>query len=533
MGLVVFATATLQAQLPSTVPSFDLTVFPANPTSADTVTVSLSTFWPDSCVPLGTNTTVADGSIEIEMVMPDTIDCNAPEPVCEPIPVAFGFSTSVGPLTPGTYTVSVEFVGCDATSGFTSVGSFTVGLPTGGPPAGGNGNGAPRALAPGTTVVLLQNNGSLRAGQAGTVVCCDAQDCGGRVLVSWFLNTQGSGTTGDCADTTPRIIPPASGTWVDPRIVPIGVGFNQCGTLDRNAEGCYVLAADGGGTYILTAGSWLPGLLGPTANFDLGDRVRVQGLVSVKRPAGAFFPCAEQAGDIYNPVVTPCALAGGGNGNGNGAGCCAQNFRPGDRVRLLIDNPPDLLGHPISELTAGALGTVVCCGAVNDDFTVFVSWDGLTTGNNMHFLCSSSPTVTYPDSSGWWMRCSDLALLAGGNGDGDGTGPLCPNDNLTVSFGSSGVRLIRDPLCPTTPRDFSGCTTVTIQANFRAQLSLQVTPQPGITGTWTGTITPNIVPAGQTSVQVCVNATGVDLGNIPIGQDVQVAAISVAAVPAP
>jgi len=534
LGVAVLLAACLQAQVsvPSPLPAFNLSVSPTNPTSASTVNLNVSTVWPNNCVPVGSSVVASNGNIEVELRLPDTIDCNAPEPVCQATPVAFNTSAGVGPLAPGLYTVSVRIVSCDASSTTGSIGSFTVGLPAGGLPAGGN--GAPVTLAPGTTVVLLQNNGSVRAGQAGLVVCCDAEDCSGRVLVSWFLHTQGSGTTGACVDNTPRIIPPASATWVDPSVVPLGVAFNQCGTLRQNSEGCFVLEGDDGRTYLLAAGSWLPKFLGPTANFDLGDRIRVQGLVSVQRPGGIFFACTEQDGDVYHPVITPCTPAGGNNGNGNGAGCCPQNFRPGDRVRLLINNPPDLTGARISELLTGALGTVVCCDTGDENFKVFVSWDGLTTGNNMHFFCDAAPTITYPDSSGWWMRCADLALLAGGGDDtGGGAGPLCPNDNLSVSFGSTGVRLIRDPRCPATPRDFSGCTTVTIQANFRARLTLRVTPQPGITGTWTGTITPDIVPAGQTSVQVCVNATDVGLSNIPVGQATMVATVAVQAVPAP
>jgi hypothetical protein len=55
----------------------------------------------------------------------------------------------------------------------------------------------------------------------------------------------------------------------------------------------------------------------------------------------------------------------------------------------------------------------------------------------------------------------------------------------------------------------------------------------GVNGTWQGTITPNVVSAGQNNVLVCVTAEGVNLAGIPAGQNVRVASLSILAVPEP
>jgi hypothetical protein len=92
---------------------------------------------------------------------------------------------------------------------------------------------------------------------------------------------------------------------------------------------------------------------------------------------------------------------------------------------------------------------------------------------------------------------------------------------------------MRDPDCPTDGRIFSGCVNATVQTNFRARLSLRITPLASVGGTWTGTITPEVIPAGETTVTVCVTGTNLNLATIPPGQDVQVATVSILGVPEP
>lgn len=423
-GLVLFLVSPLGAQvtIPDPLPAFEFTYSPTNPTTQDEVSLQVSCQWPNNCPPDSMDVSVNGTAIVISLLLPGAVDGN--EPNCSPIQTAYAINTSVGPLAVGSYSVAVRVVSFTDATDTTNVGAFTVGIPAGGGPS------VPVGVGPGVCVVLLQDwpDLSLRAGQAGMVVCCDSQDCSGRLLVSWFLNTTGAGTSDDCDDTTPRAMPPASATWVDPSRVALGICFNECGILGQNDEGCYTLETDEGLTYILVADSWLPDFLGQDADFNVGDRVRVQGLVNIRRPEGAFFACTERDGDIFNPVITPCAPA---SGNGNG-----------------------------------------------------------------------------------------------------GATP-CPNDSMTIGFGTKGIRVFRDPDCSTETRTFSGCVNAAVQTNFRARLSLSITPLASVGGTWTGTIAPEIIPAGETTVTVCVTATDLNLAAIPAGQDTQVATVSILGVPEP
>lgn len=520
-GLVMLLVSPLAAQvtIPDPLPAFEFAFSPTNPTTQDQVSLQVSGQWPNNCPPNGANTSVNGNTVEISLLLPGAIDGN--EPNCSPIQTAYGINVSVGPLAVGSYTVVARVVSFTDATDATSVGSFTVGIP-----AGGDGEpNVPVAIGPGTCVVILQNcDGlSLKAGQAGMVVCCDEEDCSGRLLVSWFLNTAGVGTSEDCNETTPRIIPPASATWVDPARVGLGICFDECGILQQNDEGCFTLETDEGLTYILVAGSWLPDFLGEDADFNLGDRVRVQGLINIMRPEGAFFACTELDGDIFNPLITPCAPAGGGDG------CCEPALEPGDRVRLLVDNPADMTGRSPTNLPAGTLGTVICCNADDEDFSVFVSFDNFTDGNDMGFLCDQAPSIPYPADSGWWVSCGSIVFVSDDNG---GANP-CPNDNLTIGFGDNGIQLMRDPNCPADGRTFSGCVNATVQTNFRARLSLRITPVAGVGGTWSGSITPEVIPAGETTVMVCITAANLDLTAVPPGQDTQVATVSILGVPEP
>ncbi len=417
-GLVMFLVSPLAAQvtIPDPLPAFEFTYSPTNPTIQDEVSLQVSCLWPNDCPPDSMDVSVDGTAVVISLLLPGAIDGN--EPNCSPVRSAYGINVSVGPLAVGSYSVAVRVVSFTDATDTTNVGSFTVGIPAGGGP------GVPAGVGPGACVVILQDwaDLSLRAGQAGMVVCCDSEDCSGRLLVSWFLNTAGVGTSDDCDDTTPRAMPPASATWVDPSRVALGISFDECGVLGLNDEGCYTLDTDEGLTYLLVAESWLPDFLGEDADFDVGDRVRVQGLINIRRPTDAFFACTERDGDIFNPVITPCAPAGG---NGN-----------------------------------------------------------------------------------------------------EGTTP-CPNDNMTIGFGTNGIRVFRDPDCPAETHAFSGCVNTIVQTSFRAKLSLRITPFANVGGTWTGVITPEVIPAGETTMTVCITATDLNLAAIPAGQDTQVATVSI------
>jgi hypothetical protein len=133
--------------------------------------------------------------------------------------------------------------------------------------------------------------------------------------------------------------------------------FDECGMLIREVQGvveCELFEADAGGRYLLLGGHY---------GFEVGDRIRVRGLLVV--------PCLTLVcgvdGCIENTIVSECP----------GGPCCDPRYLPGDRVQLLVDNPRDAVGLP-----AGMLGTVICCDSDDPDLPIFVSWDGWINGRN-------------------------------------------------------------------------------------------------------------------------------------------------------
>lgn len=514
VGLVMLLAASVQAiPVPSPLPLVFSQISPASPTTADTISLQLFGTWPNTCPPEELDVEVDGTSILIDMLLPDAADdCTGPEPDCDPQDTGWGATITVGPLPAGDYSVSARAVSCDEDSGFQSVGSFTVvGVPVGGGPTG---------LSPGDCVVLLEDGvpelPGLQAGRAGTVVCCDTEDCSGLILVSWFFYTQGIGDTLDCISGTPAAFPPNSAQWVDPATVTLGVCVNQCGTLRQGLEGCILFDADDGQTYNLFDGDWLAQAIGGMGMFDFGDRVRVVGLLNRRRPVDMVFTCPEQDGDIYAPVIQPCAPVGS-------EGCC-DGLQPGDRVLLTVDNPIGPSGR-VAILPAGTRGTVVCCDLDDPNFPIFVSWDGFTGGSDADADCDP-PIFSHPPNSGLWMQCDQIAPLPG-------DGEPCP-DEIMVGIGGTGVWLRGDAQCPDPSNTtFTGCTNVTLETNFRAQLSVKVTPAAGVGGTWEGSVTPDIVGPGTATVEVCVTVTGLDVSTLPPGKGMQVASVSIFAVPAP
>lgn len=502
---VLLAAATMQGvTVPVPLP-ITLGISPDKPTSADTIVLSFSGIWPDTCTPSSLNVTVEDETVFVDMLLPGAGDCD--EPNCDPVPTAFQINTDIGPLSPGSYIVSVRAISCDTVGDREFPGQFTVGFPAGGP--GG--------LTQGACVVLLADNQpglpGLQAGRNGTIVCSASEDPLGPFLVSWDFYHQGTHDARSCTSGTPVLSRPNSATLVDPRVVPLGTCFSVCGVV--NARGsCILLQADDGQTYnVVDADGWLSEALS-TSEIQFGARVRVEGLLSVVGPRpGVPAGCPREDGDIHEPIVTFCAPSGGGDGEG----CCTANYKAGDRVVLLVDHPGGLEGEQPADLLAGALGTVVCCDRSDPNLPVFVSWDGFTEGSNTSFFCDP-PIPSFPAGSGWWVGCDQITRV--GNG-----GEPCANDKLTISFADVGIRINRDPQCPPSARPFSGCILVGIESPSAAKLSVQITPVPGMGGTWTATVSPDEIPAGNSVVEVCVEVNGIDLSKIPAGQDVKVADI--------
>ena len=134
--LVMLLAASVQAQalvpIPDPLPPIDFAVSPTSPASTDRMDLRISGLWPNECMPQGANVVVNGSTIEVRMLLPGAIDCVEPA-TCRPILSAYELNVGVGPLATGTYTVFVRAVTCRMASNTRSIGTFTVGIPTGEP----------------------------------------------------------------------------------------------------------------------------------------------------------------------------------------------------------------------------------------------------------------------------------------------------------------------------------------------------------------------------------------------------------------
>lgn len=81
---------------------------------------------------------------------------------------------------------------------------------------------------------------------------------------------------------------------------------------------------------------------------------------------------------------------------------CESEYRVGDSVTLLVDNPSNHL-----KLRIGQQGTVVC-GVINDN-QVLVEWRNWDGGHDGNGLCECPVTKQAGDDK-WFMNCDDIAL---------------------------------------------------------------------------------------------------------------------------
>jgi hypothetical protein len=505
----LLAASPAEATIPSPLPAITIELNPANPTSSETFQMQLSGLWPDACPPANVNVVAGAGNtLWIDLIL-RTVFLGCPPIDCGTVSSSWTLlKTSVGPFPAGTYSLYARVVDCNATGQFELLpNQIMISTGAGQPPS--------KSSQRGQRVVLLENDpvSGLRAGQAGTIICCDTNDCTGNLLVSWDLWTQSKDDTTGCVDLPVPLFPAGSTTWVNPNLLMIGRPFDECGTIRKDPGGCIYFEADDGSSYTVYSTSDLYTQLDTPGGIDLDQRVQLEGLLDLAAPkAGMGRVCPVRDGDIYHPILSSCVTT-------PQTGCCGGKLLPGDRVVLLGDNPlgPGTAGT--ADLKAGATGTVVCCQGPYGANWVFVSWDNWTEGINADTLCSS-PVIPYVKNSGWWVPCDAVAPIGTGGG-------------YIVQVGSSAIHLENDLTAPNPAQTLIGCTTVTLQSNFRAQLSVQVTATSAADGTWTGTITPDIVDPGTTSVQICVRGENVDLTAIPPGMNQQLASVTVFAVPAP
>lgn len=516
IALVTLLAASAQALVPTSLPDIAIQVSPENPGPSNVLSLTLSGVWPNSCIPQGLDVSIIEGdSIWISLLLPgwDTKgECK--DPVCLQVLTNWEQTTTIEPLPTGQYDVFVRAVACQEEGVYERLAQLQVGTGQGGPTS--------EHFEPGQRVVLLQDDPpgglGLRIGQAGTVICCDAEDCSGDILVSWDLWAAGKADLGGCVNATATYYPPNSAIWLDPAQVLVGRQFNQCGTIRAGLEGCVHFEADNGNTYNLSASGDLYLALSTSGGIEFDDRVRVQGLLNTTVPGtGIIRLCPQWDGDIYHPIVSPCADAE--------PGCCDAEYQPGDRVALLVDNPTGPDGRAAVNLYAGMEGTVICCNAVDPQFPIYVSWDNWTFGSDKDTPCPE-PILQHPAGSGWSMACVQISPARD-----DPTEPA--PEAIIIHLGASALELTLDGPSSGGGYTYSGCVDVSIELNFRAQLSIEITPAEGVDGNWSGTLDPDIIGPGEEVVELCIEVQNLHIGSLPQGQNVSVATISLYAQPVP
>ncbi|MEN6425749.1 MAG: CARDB domain-containing protein [Phycisphaerales bacterium] len=260
----------------------------------------------------------------------------------------------------------------------------------------------PTGFAPGTRVVLLADEPvvgeGLVKGMAGTILCCDAADCTGSLLVSWDLWTGGGDETDRCATRLGGPYPAGSTTWVDPAQILLGRPFDIEGILQVTEEGCLYVQTEEGEAYNLVVDPEFQEMWWVVKS---GDRVRVRGLLNQSvRDAEAKGACPQLDGDIYCPIVTAGSWADA---------TCADRwvcgFDYGDSVVLVGEGNPD----GARDLPRGATGTIICSN--EDTNAILVSWNFWTNGGdpNDYMLCSERLAGLFAPGSTWWVSPADLA----------------------------------------------------------------------------------------------------------------------------
>jgi hypothetical protein len=87
-------------------PTGGAAIVPPNPTSSDVVAITLSGDWPDSCIPNGSAVSVTGNDIYFDVIWD-----YPPGTACLTVITPWARTESVGPLSPGTYTVYARLIG--------------------------------------------------------------------------------------------------------------------------------------------------------------------------------------------------------------------------------------------------------------------------------------------------------------------------------------------------------------------------------------------------------------------------------------
>jgi hypothetical protein len=239
----------------------------------------------------------------------------------------------------------------------------------------------------------------LPRGATGTIICHNAFEKENAFLVSWDLWDKG-GDPDEYLNCTQRfggVFPPGSTWWVPEQSL-AKYFESDCGTVEET-----VICCRGDSPDVPMVGLFVP--LGPV--YCLPDIATGQPLPrALCKAMGLYTPYEELIGRqtpadpakrtiggiIFDSIVIPCHVPG----------CCEASYAPGDRVRLLVNQPGGAEG-----LEVGAGGTVLCCNPDDPITPILVAWDNWTgQGDDADKIC---PTPTWlREDAGLWMACTEI-----------------------------------------------------------------------------------------------------------------------------
>jgi hypothetical protein len=239
----------------------------------------------------------------------------------------------------------------------------------------------------------------LPRGATGTVICNNQFVKTQSLLVSWDLWDKG----GDpneylaCTERLGGMFPPGSTSWVSAQDL-AKYYETGCGALEET-----VICARGDTPDVPVVGLFVE----HEAVYCLPDITAGKALpTGLFKAMGLYTPYEELmgrqtdpdpakrdiSGIIFDSIVMPC----------HEPSCCDPPYTPGDRVRLLVNQPGGAEG-----LTVGTGGVVLCCNPKDPATPILVSWDDWTGGGDEDELCQVSPGW-YPDHSALWMACTEI-----------------------------------------------------------------------------------------------------------------------------
>jgi hypothetical protein len=258
----------------------------------------------------------------------------------------------------------------------------------------------------GDSVVLVGEsnpNGArdLPRGATGAIICSNKDT--DMILVSWNLWTNGGDPNEyfQCSERLAGVFTPGSTWWVP--AADLAKPFTtDCGTLQEIRIGS---GSQGGdiaalGLFVQNIGFYyLPDLGSDTSS--VGQAFIATGLLApyATVPEGMVVTSGdvELIAVVLSSVLLQCPAYG----------CCEPAYQPGDRVRLLVDEPAGAVG-----LMTDAGGTVVCCNSTDPIAPILVSWDFWTGGYAADAQCDSGVMSRYYEpTSGWWMACTEMQRI--------------------------------------------------------------------------------------------------------------------------